>query len=61
MTVEEFKDYVKTGKPLDSPEIFEVLNNQSDEARKITFSFTLSVLTSFLLSFKTFFNHGSRR
>lgn len=37
MTIEEFKDYVKTGKPLDSPEIFEVLNRQSDEARKITF------------------------
>ena len=37
MTIEEFKEYVKTGKPLDSPEIFEVLNHQSDEARKITF------------------------
>ena len=37
MTVEEFKEYVKTGQPLDTPEIFEVLNNQSDEARKITF------------------------
>ena len=37
MTIEEFKEYVKTGKPLDTPEIFEVLNRQSDEARKITF------------------------
>ena len=37
MTIEEFKDYVKTGKPLDTPEIIEVLNSQSDEARKITF------------------------
>lgn len=37
MTVEEFKEYVRTGKPLDTPEIFEVLNRQSDEARKITF------------------------
>ena len=37
MTISEFKEYVKTGKPLDSPEIFEVLNRQSDEARKVTF------------------------
>lgn len=37
MTIEEFKEYVKTGQPLESPEIFEVLNNQSDAARKITF------------------------
>ena len=37
MDIKEFKEYVKTGKPLDSPEIFEVLNCQSDEARKITF------------------------
>lgn len=37
MTIDEFKEYVKTGKPLASPEIFEVLNRQSDEARKITF------------------------
>ena len=37
MTIEEFKEYVKTGKPLDTPEIFEVLNSQSDEARKVTF------------------------
>lgn len=37
MTIEEFKEYVTTGKPLDTPEIFEVLNGQSDEARKITF------------------------
>ena len=38
MTIDEFKEYVKTGEPLDSPEIFEVLNSQSDEARKITFT-----------------------
>ena len=37
MTIEEFKEYVKTGKPLETPEIFEILNRQSDEARKITF------------------------
>ena len=36
MTLEEFKEYVKTGKPLDTPEIFEILNRQSDEARKVT-------------------------
>lgn len=37
MTIEEFKEYVKSGKPLDTPEIIDVLNRQSDEARKITF------------------------
>ena len=37
MTIEEFKEYVKTGKPLDTPEIIEILNLQSDEARKFTF------------------------
>lgn len=37
MTIKEFLEYVKKGKPLDTPEIFEVLNRQSDEARKITF------------------------
>ena len=37
MTIEEFKEYVKAGKPLDSLEIFKVLNRESDEARKITF------------------------
>ena len=37
MTIEEFKEYAKSGRPLDTPEIFEVLNRQSDEARKITF------------------------
>ena len=37
MTIEAFKEYVKTGKPLDTPEIFELLNRQSDEARKFTF------------------------
>ena len=36
MTIEEFKEYVKTGKPLDTPEAIEVLNNQNEEARKIT-------------------------
>lgn len=36
MTVEEFKKYAKTGKPFETEELFEVLNWQSDEARKIT-------------------------
>ena len=36
MTIEEFKEFVKTGKPLDTPEAIEVLNRQNDEARKIT-------------------------
>lgn len=37
MTVEEFKEKIEDGKPLESSEMFEVLNRQSDEARKITF------------------------
>ena len=36
MSIEEFKEYAKTGKPFDTEELFEVLNRQSDEARKIT-------------------------
>lgn len=36
MTIEEFKEFVKTGKPLDTPEAIEVLNSQNAEARKIT-------------------------
>lgn len=36
MTIEEFKEYAKTGRPFDTEELFEVLNRQSDEARKIT-------------------------
>ena len=36
MTVEEFKEFVKTGQPIDTPEAIEVLNRQNDEARKIT-------------------------
>ncbi|MCH5318919.1 MAG: sugar O-acetyltransferase [Paramuribaculum sp.] len=37
MTIEEFKEFVKSGKPLDTPEAIEVLNSQSDRARKVTF------------------------
>lgn len=36
MTIEEFKEIVKNGKPLDTPEAIEVLNGQNEEARKIT-------------------------
>ena len=36
MTVEEFKDFVKTGRPIDTPEAIEVLNKQNEEARKLT-------------------------
>lgn len=36
MTIEEFKEFVKTGKPIDTPEAIEVLNSQNEEARIIT-------------------------
>ena len=36
MTIEEFKEFAKSGRPLDTPETIEVLNNQNAEARKIT-------------------------
>ena len=36
MTIEEFKDFVKTGRAIDTPEAVEVLNSQNEEARKIT-------------------------
>ena len=45
MTIEEFKEYVKSGKPLDTPEIFDLLNRQSDEARKVTFRLNSSYHT----------------
>ena len=37
MTLEEFKDFVKTGKPLDTPEIHQLMDDMSNEARRITF------------------------
>ena len=37
MTLEEFKDYVRTGKPLDTEEIHQLMDKMSGEARKITF------------------------
>ena len=36
MTIEEFKEFVKSGRPIDTAEAIEVLNRQNDEARKIT-------------------------
>lgn len=35
MTIEEFKDFVKERKPLDTPECWKILNEANDEARKI--------------------------
>lgn len=37
MTTEDFKVYVKTGKPLDTEEIHSFMDDMSDEARRITF------------------------
>lgn len=37
MEVNEFKEYVKTGRPLDSEEIHRLMDDMSDEARRITF------------------------
>ncbi|MCH5234630.1 MAG: sugar O-acetyltransferase [Muribaculaceae bacterium] len=36
MTIEEFKAHSHSGRPFDTEELFEVLNKQSDRARKIT-------------------------
>ena len=37
MTLEEFKDFVKTGKPLDTEEIHQFMDKMGGVARKITF------------------------
>ena len=37
MTLEEFKDFVKTGKPLDTEDIHLFMDKMGGEARKITF------------------------
>ena len=37
MTLEEFKDFVKSGKPLDTEEIHQFMDKMGGEARKITF------------------------
>lgn len=36
MTIEEFKEFVKLKRPLDTPECWRILNEANDEARKIT-------------------------
>lgn len=36
MTIEEFKEYVKSGRPIDTAETIDVLNIQNEEARKLT-------------------------
>ena len=36
MTIEEFKEFVKTGRPIDTPESVEVLHRQNEEARRLT-------------------------
>lgn len=37
MTLEEFKDFVKAGRPLDTEEIHQFMDRMGGEARKITF------------------------
>lgn len=37
MTVEEFKEYARTGNPLNTEEILALMDKMSNEARKITF------------------------
>ncbi|MCH5226013.1 MAG: sugar O-acetyltransferase [Muribaculaceae bacterium] len=36
MTIDEFKEFVKQRKPLDTPECWRILNEANEEARKIT-------------------------
>ena len=38
MTLNEFLEYVKTQQPLDTPEIYRLMDEMSEEARRITFS-----------------------
>lgn len=37
MTIEEFKTYVKIGKPLDTEEIHQLMHEMSEKARRVTF------------------------
>lgn len=37
MTIENFKEFVKTRRPLDTEDIGRFMNDMSDEARRITF------------------------
>lgn len=36
MTIEEFNDFVKSGRPIDTPEAVEVLHRQNEKARMLT-------------------------
>lgn len=38
MTLQQFLDYVTTGKPLDTPEIYRLMDDMSEEARRLTFT-----------------------
>lgn len=45
MTIEDFKTYVTTGRPLDKEEIHRFMDDMSDEARRITFRLNASYHT----------------
>ena len=42
MTLEDFLQFVQTGQPLNTPAIAELMDNMSDEARRITFQLNSS-------------------
>ncbi len=46
MSIEEFKAYVKTGKALNTPEIYRFMDDMSDEARRVTFRLNSAFHTS---------------
>lgn len=37
MTLQDFLELVKTGKPLDTPEVYSLMDEMSNEARRLTF------------------------
>ena len=43
MTIEDFKNYVKTGQALDTEEIHRFMDEMSDEARRVTFRLNVFV------------------
>lgn len=45
MTVDDFKEYVKTRRPLDTAEIHKLMNDMSNEARRITFKLNTAYYT----------------
>lgn len=45
MTISEFKEYVKTGKPLNTEQIRQLMHDMSDEARRITFQLNTAYRT----------------